>query len=143
MALFFDQAWFDARLKELGATRDDVARLLKLSHEQVAELWKDQRELRGAEVQVLATYLKTAAAEVASRAGVSTPIPAEPAPINQRLDEMNERLTRIERMLVELKNRTTRRSRLLYRKAALPKPEREVVATGAFRRGRNTPYAPN
>jgi transcriptional regulator with XRE-family HTH domain len=103
MALFFDQAWFDARLKELGATRDDVAQLLKLSQEQVAELWKDQRELRGAEVQTLAAYLKAAVAEVASRAGVSTPLPAEPKAVEQRLDEMNERLTRIERMIVELK----------------------------------------
>ena len=103
MALFFDQAWFDAQLKELGATRDDVARLLKLSQEQVAELWKDQRELRGAEVQALAAYLKTAASEVASRAGVSTPTQAEPAAVDQRLEEMNERLTRIERMIIERK----------------------------------------
>jgi hypothetical protein len=103
MALFFDQVWFDARLKDLGATRDDVARLLKLSQEQVAELWKDQRELRSAEVQALAVFLKTAVEEVASRAGVSTPVPPEPKAVEQRLEEMNERLTRIERMIVELK----------------------------------------
>jgi transcriptional regulator with XRE-family HTH domain len=103
MELFFDQAWFDARLKDLGATRDDIARLLKLSTDQVTELWKDQRELRAADVQALAAYLKVAAAEVASRAGISTPVPAEPKAVEQRLEEMNERLTRIERMIVELK----------------------------------------
>jgi len=103
MALFFDQAWFDARLKELGATRDDVARLLRLSSEQVSELWKDQRELRAAEVQALSSYLKVAAAEVAKRAGISTPIPTEPKAVEQQLEEVNERLTRIERMIVELK----------------------------------------
>jgi transcriptional regulator with XRE-family HTH domain len=103
MALFFDQAWFDARLKELGATREDVARLLKLSSEQVGELWKDQRELRAAEVRALADYLKASAVEIASRAGVSTPVPAEAADTTQRLDEMNERLTRIERAIVEIK----------------------------------------
>jgi transcriptional regulator with XRE-family HTH domain len=103
MALFFDQAWFDARLKELGGTRDDVARLLKLSSEQVAELWKDQRELRTADVQALASYLKVAAVEVAKRAGVSTPVPADSKPVEQQLEEVNERLTRIERMIVELK----------------------------------------
>lgn len=103
MALFFDQAWFDARLKELGATRDDVGRLLKLSAEQVAELWKDQRELRAAEVLALAKYLKVAAGDVAIRAGVSTPVPEEGGDVGNRLDEMNERLTRIERMIVELK----------------------------------------
>jgi transcriptional regulator with XRE-family HTH domain len=103
MALFFDQAWFDARLKELGGTRDDVARLLKLSPEQVAELWKDQRELRAADVLALASYLKVAAGEVATRAGVSTPVPAEAKPVERQLEEVNERLTRIERMIVELK----------------------------------------
>lgn len=103
MALFFDQGWFDAQLKQLGATRDDVARLLKLSSEQVAELWKDQRELRAADVQVLAEYLKVAAAEVAMRAGVSTPIPPASKTIEKQLEEVNERLTRIERMIGELK----------------------------------------
>ena len=103
MALFFDHAWFDARLKELGSTRDDIARLLKLSSDQVGELWKDQRELRAADVQALAAHLKVAVAEVASRAGISTPIPPEPKATEQRLEEMNERLTRIERMIVELK----------------------------------------
>jgi transcriptional regulator with XRE-family HTH domain len=103
MALFFDQAWFDARLRELGATREDVARVLKLSSDQVAELWKDQRELRAADVQALANYLKVAVAEVANRAGVSTPTPAGSVDIAQRLEDMNERLTRIERMIVELK----------------------------------------
>jgi transcriptional regulator with XRE-family HTH domain len=103
MALFFDQAWFDARLKALGATREDIGRLLQLSSDQVAELWKDQRELRGVEVQALARFLKAPAAEVADRAGISTPAPSQPADIDQRLEEMNERLTRIERMIVELK----------------------------------------
>jgi transcriptional regulator with XRE-family HTH domain len=102
MALFFDQAWFDARLKDLGGTRDDIARLLRLSSEQVGELWKDQRELRTADVQTLATYFKVTAAEVASRAGISTPVPNE-ANADERLAEINERLMRIERMIVELK----------------------------------------
>ena len=103
MALFFDQAWFDARLKAAGASRDDVATLLKLSSEQVAELWKDQRELRAADVAALARLLHVGTAEVAKRAGISTPVPEEGGDVQQRLSEMNERLTRIERMIVELK----------------------------------------
>lgn len=103
MALFFDQAWFDAKLQEIGATRDDVARVLKMSAEQVGELWKDQRELRMADVQALARLLKVAASDIAHRAGISTPVPPESGEVGQRLDEMNERLTRIERMIVELK----------------------------------------
>lgn len=103
MALFFDQAWFDARLKAAGVTRDDVAKLLKLTQDQVTELWKDQRELRAAEVAAFARLFQVDAAEVAKRAGISTPVPDEGGTVEQRLSEMNERLTRIERMIVELK----------------------------------------
>lgn len=103
MALFFDQAWFDAQLKAAGVSRDDVARQLKLSSEQIAELWKDQRELRAADVSALARLIGQSATEVAKRAGISTPVPEEGGDVTQRLAEMNERLTRIERMIVELK----------------------------------------
>lgn len=103
MALFFDQAWFEARLKELGASREDLARLLKLTGEQMAEVWKDQRELTAAQVSAMAKFLNVAAAEVAGRAGVSTPAPSEALDVNARLDEMNDRLKRLERMMVELK----------------------------------------
>ena len=103
MALFFDQAWFDAQLKAAGASREDVAKLLQLTSQQVAELWKDQRELRAGDVATLARLLTVGAAEVAKRAGISTPVPDEGGNVDQRLSEMNERLTRIERMIVELK----------------------------------------
>ena len=103
MALFFNQAWFDAQLSARGLTRDDVAKLLKLSSEQVGELWKDQRELRAGDVAVLAQLLGAPVAEVAKRAGVSTPVPQPGGDVEQRLSEMSEHLTRIERMIVELK----------------------------------------
>ena len=103
MALFFDQAWFDVQLKERGLTRDDIAHALKLTGEQVAELWKDQRELRAHEVSVLSKLLAKPASEVATRAGVSTPVPAESGDVVARLGEMNDRLQRLERMMVELK----------------------------------------
>lgn len=103
MALFFDQAWFDARLKERGLTRDDVGRLLQLSADQVAELWKDQRELRAGDVSVLARLLGASPSDVAKHAGISTPVPKDGGDVAQRLSEMDERLTRIERMIVELK----------------------------------------
>lgn len=103
MALFFDQAWFDAKLAARGATRADIARLLKLSPAEVGEMWKDQRELRAADVTALAQFFDVPAAEVAVRAGVSTPVPAPADDVAAQLAQMNERLTRIERMIVELK----------------------------------------
>jgi len=103
MALFFDQAWFDAQLKERGLTQDDVARALRIRSQQVAELWKDQRELRAHEVAALAKLLNATAGEVATRAGISTPTPRESVDVQARLGEMSDRLERIERMIVELK----------------------------------------
>lgn len=103
MALFFDQAWFDAKLAARGATRENIARLLNLSPAEVGEMWKDQRELRAADVSVLARFFGVPAAEIAVRAGVSTPVPAEAGDVAAQLAAMNERLTRIERMIVELK----------------------------------------
>jgi transcriptional regulator with XRE-family HTH domain len=104
VALFFDQAWFDAKLKERGTTREDIARLLRLTGEQVEELWKDQRELRAQEVLAIARFLNAPAAEIALRAGVSTPVPSEDADLAHRLDEMNERLRRIEDEITALKS---------------------------------------
>lgn len=108
MALFFDQDWFDEQLASLGRTREDIADLLSLSATQVGEIWKDQRELLPHEVSALARFLGETPAEVADHAGVSTPVPAMPsapdlAAVLSRLDEMNGRLERVERALVDLK----------------------------------------
>ncbi len=110
MALFFDQDWFDQQLKALDATQEDVAALLRLSAVQVAEIWKDQRELLPHEVSALAKFFKVTPADVADHAGVSTPVPsshegtADLGVLVDKIDEMNGRLVRIERALVDLKS---------------------------------------
>lgn len=109
MALFFDQHWFDQKLENVGRTHEDVAALLRLSPMQVAEIWKDQRELLPHEVGALAKFLSATPAEVADHAGVSTPVPSEDAATDlslllDRLEEMNGRLARVERALVDLKS---------------------------------------
>mgnify|MGYP002174290993 FL=1 len=108
MALFFDQEWFDAKLKEAGRTRDDVAAALRLSRGQVDDIWKDQRELAPQEVAALAALLGKTPAETANKAGVSTPVPAPPkggdAAIMAKLDELDARLIRIERAVADLQS---------------------------------------
>ncbi len=108
MALFFDQDWFDEQLASLGRTQSDVADLLDLSVTQVGEIWKDQRELLPHEVSALASFLGEAPADIAEHAGVSTPVPSVPgsadlAAVLGQLDEMNGRLERVERALIDLK----------------------------------------
>lgn len=109
MALFFDQDWFNTRLRALGKNQMDVAAALDLTPSQVAEIWKDQRELMPQEVAELAKFFAVPAAEIADRAGVSTPLPQE-APeegdmgaVMEKLEELGGRMTRIERAIVDLK----------------------------------------
>jgi len=122
MALFFDQEWFDARLRALGRTREDVAAALRVTREEVDEIWKDQRELGPNEVTMLARLLEVPAAEIVNRAGIATPMPSNVMPsnavpsgaaaapgmdmagVNARLDEMNARLARIERAVADLQS---------------------------------------
>ncbi len=102
MALFFDTDWFDARLAELNLRHADVSAALGLTSDQLREMWKDQRELSGADVRTLAKLLRISAAEVATHAGVSTPVPAREES-DEALARMNERLDRLERTLAEIK----------------------------------------
>lgn len=104
MALFFDQTWFDSKLSALGLTRAEVASALGLTAEQVDEMWKDQRELASRDVKMLAQLLATTPQEIATRAGISTPIPAETRKSDtQWMEEFDVRLSRLEREIAELK----------------------------------------
>ena len=101
MALFFDKDWFDKRLASLGLVRATVAMALGLSEHDVGEIWKDQRELSARDVAILANLLDVTPAEIAERAGVSTPVPRTD-PSDSGLKAIEERLTRIEEKLTEL-----------------------------------------
>ncbi len=100
MALFFDSAWFDAKLAQAGLKKSDVATALGLTQQQLDELWKDQRELKANDVRLLAALLGATPAEIASRAGISTPVPKD-APLDPRA--LEERLARIEAELAAIK----------------------------------------
>lgn len=110
MALFFDQDWFDTRLKSLGLTRDDAAATLRLAREEIDEIWKDQREMSPNDVVMLARLLKSPADEVVTRAGIATPQPKSATPgsdqsaVLDKLAEMEQRLIRMERAIAELQS---------------------------------------
>ncbi len=97
MALFFDADWFDARLAAAGMQREALAAALGLTSEQIAELWKDQREVSAQEVRVIAGLIGATAEEVALHAGVSTRAPQTLA------SGVEERLSRVEAALEEIK----------------------------------------
>ncbi|HUJ02656.1 MAG TPA: hypothetical protein VLW75_03390 [Rhizomicrobium sp.] len=101
MALFFDADWFDARLAAAHLARADVARALGISDIEIAEIWKDQRELSAHDVAILAALLAQPAKEIAARAGISTPVPKAESAIS--LADLAARLERVETTLAELK----------------------------------------
>ena len=101
MALFFDATWFDQRLVSLGLVRATVALALGVSDMELGEIWKDQRELSARDVAILANLLDTTPSEIAQHAGVSTPVP-KAASSDPSLNEISERLARIEAALAEL-----------------------------------------
>ena len=107
MALFFDTDWFDAALARAGRTRSDLAAALGLSERDLADVWKDQRELSARDVAAIAAFLGAPPEEVADRAGISTPVPkvapADAAQTASAIAELGERLARIERTLGEIK----------------------------------------
>jgi hypothetical protein len=103
MALFFDAAWFDERLEQRGLSRAVLAAACGLSGADLALVFKDQRELSAAEVGLFAEVLGAPAAEVADRAGVSTPVPRTAGGLEARIAELEGRLARLEAEIAALK----------------------------------------
>ena len=110
MALFFDQRWFTDRLNALGKTPNGLAEAMGIPLIDLAAVWKDQRELSVEEVRAMAEFLDAPEQDVASHAGISTPIPVDegadgtpdteqPNAVLARLDRMDARLERLERMV--------------------------------------------
>ncbi|HXA37455.1 MAG TPA: DNA-binding protein [Phenylobacterium sp.] len=102
MALFFDAAWFDARLGERGLSRAVLAAAASLSAEDLALVFKDQRELSAGEVAVFAELLGAEAAEVAAHAGVSTPVPGTEGGAAARIAALERRVAALEAEVARL-----------------------------------------
>ena len=105
MALFFDAPWFDARLADRGLSREVLAAVSGLSAGQLAEVFKDQRELSLAQVSAFAELLGAGPAEIAHHAGVSTPVPGQDA--GARIAALEARVAALEAELALLRSRSS------------------------------------
>ncbi|PWR23607.1 DNA-binding protein [Zavarzinia compransoris] len=116
MALFFDTAWFDQRLRVLGLARSNVAAALNVSEAAVDALFKDQRELAPTEVVTLAALLAVPVADVVQRAGAGTQMPDEvPEPQPAAPGGFDDRLEAVEQAMQRLEERMNRVESLLAR----------------------------
>ena len=97
MALFFDAPWFDGKLAERGLSRAVMAAVAGLSEAELAEVFKDQREVSAGQVAAFAELLGVSASEVAARAGVSTPTPTEDpvAALERRVAALEAEIARL------------------------------------------------
>jgi hypothetical protein len=102
MALFFDAEWFDARLGERGLSRTVLAAAAGMSAGDLALVFKDQREISAAEVAAFAELLGEPATEVASRAGISTPVPGQSA-TDARIAAIERRVAALEAEVARLR----------------------------------------
>lgn len=97
MALFFDAAWFDARLGDLKLDRGALAAAAGLSHEDMALVFANEREASGAEIRAFANVLGADLIEISIRCGVAArnTTPAD-ADAGARLDHLSARLDAID-----------------------------------------------
>lgn len=106
MSLFFDQEWFDARMRDRGLNRLALAAIMGISSDDLDAIWKDQREISSREVTMLAEMLGVSPAEIAAHGGVSTPIPKsdeDQSRLAMRLDLLEARVRELERAIADLR----------------------------------------
>jgi transcriptional regulator with XRE-family HTH domain len=102
MALFFDSQWFEEKLAERGLSQRVMAAAAGMSDADLALVFKDQREVSAEEVGIFADLLGVAPAEVADRAGVSTPVPGQ-TDLAGRVLALEKRMAALEAQLQRLK----------------------------------------
>lgn len=116
MGIFFDQDWFDDRLKAAGLTRAAMAKAAGMTIDEVEMVFSDRRELEGPEVHAIARMLSADPEEVASRAGAADPGGLASTPVmrvsgreasapqgfvvtREVIAGLHERMDRLERMI--------------------------------------------
>jgi hypothetical protein len=124
MGIFFDQDWFDERLRAAGLTRSSMAQAAGLTIDEIEMVFRDQRELERDEVYAIAKVLAADPREVATRSGAadmgSLPSTLKPAArassssgefvvTREVIVGIHERLDRLERMLELVLSKLDRR----------------------------------
>jgi transcriptional regulator with XRE-family HTH domain len=99
LSLFFDAAWFDARLAARGLTRDVLGERLGVDAVSVETLFSNRRQAAPDELAALAALLNADLVEVTLRAGVSgRPVAADDC-ASARIERIEARLDAIDQWI--------------------------------------------
>lgn len=105
MSLFFDAAWFDARLSALGLDRGALAIAAGLTREELHRIIVNEREASPGELEAFATVLQVDLLEATLRSGVAVRAEAGGYDSEARLDDLTARLDRIDSWIADLTGR--------------------------------------
>lgn len=110
MALFFDAAWFDARLAEKKLDRSALAAAAGLERSELHLLFVHQRTPTAPELNAFAALLGADLVEISLRCGVANPEAPAPEDPVARIENMEARLDEIDAWLAELEAAKSKRA---------------------------------
>lgn len=105
MSLFFDAAWFDAKLAERGLDRISLAVAAGLDRADLHGIFTNERAATAEELRVFSSCLGVDLLEVTLRAGVAPRAPAASADTSDRIESIEERLNAIDAWLAEFEKK--------------------------------------
>lgn len=102
MSLFFDAAWFDARLAEHGLDRGALAACAGIERSALHCVFTNERAPSAQELEAFAALLGADIIEITLRAGVAAHAPQdELAPPSVRIEDIEARLNAIDDWIEE------------------------------------------
>lgn len=112
MSLFFDAAWFDARLAERGLDRGDLAVAAQIERAALHSIYSNERAASAVELAAFASVLQADLVQVTLRAGVA----ARPAEVeaegdaDSRIESIEARLNAIDDWIAEFERASKKRA---------------------------------
>lgn len=105
MSLFFDAAWFDAKLKERGVDRAWLADAAAMSRADLHLVFTDERAATGGELAAFAEALGLNLVEVTLRSGIASRGVDSGEDAGARIDSIEARLDAIDSWLAEMESK--------------------------------------
>lgn len=110
MSLFFDAAWFDARLAERGLDRAALADAAGIDRAELHRVYSNDRAASAAELDAFSALLGVDMVEVTLKSGVAVRAADPDADPAERIDSIEARLDAIDNWLAEFEQLAKKRA---------------------------------